>query len=85
MPSIKPLDIALSDIDFPLEQMREAITILRHDSQGLPIYGYYDSLGASHELGGFGTFNPLSIIEPVTSIYGGAGEASGFRITILWT
>jgi Ca2+-binding RTX toxin-like protein len=82
MPSIKPFDITLSDINFLLDQMREAITILRYDSQGRPIYGYIDSAGVSHDLGLFGDFNPLNVTDAVTglSIYDGAREASGFRI-----
>jgi Ca2+-binding RTX toxin-like protein len=82
MPSIKPFDITLSDINFLLDQMRQAITILHYDSQGRPIFGYVDSAGISHELGLFGTFDPLTITDAVTglSIYDGAREASGFRI-----
>src|ERR1700686_2985788 len=82
MPWIKPFDITLSDINFLLDQMREAITILRYDSQGRPIYGYIDSAGVSHDLGLFGDFNPLNVTDAVTglSIYDGAREASGFRI-----
>ncbi|MEA2817888.1 MAG: hypothetical protein QOI93_5770 [Rhodospirillaceae bacterium] len=82
MPSIKQFDITLSDINFLLDQMREVITIQNYDSQGRPIYGYIDSTGDSHVLGLFGTFDPLSITDPVThlSIYDGAREASGFRI-----
>src|SRR5882757_2370356 len=82
MPSIKPFDITLSDINFLLDQMRQAITILHYDSQGRPIFGYVDSAGVSHEQGLFGAFDPLSVTDAVTglSIYDGAREASGFRI-----
>lgn len=65
MPSIKPFDITLSVIDLLLYQMREAITIVHHDSQGRPICDRYDSLGASRGCGLFGTFDPLSIIDPL--------------------
>jgi hypothetical protein len=82
MPSIKPIDVTLVDLNFLLDQMRVAIAILRYDSQGRPIYGYIDAAGVSHELGLFGDFNPQSVTDAVTGlfIYGGAREASGFCI-----
>ncbi|MBZ9799559.1 peroxidase family protein [Mesorhizobium sp. ES1-4] len=91
MPSIKPFDITLSDINFLLDQMRDAIIITHYDATGEAIYGFMDSDGATHDLGTFGNFtqngdpvDPLGIIDPVTglSIYDGAREASGFRIPI---
>lgn len=82
MPSVKPFEITLGDINYLLDQMRDAIFIVRSDAQGRPIYGYHDSAGVVHELGLFGTFDPLGIVDPITglSIYDGAREASGFRI-----
>ncbi|MCS3744356.1 peroxidase family protein [Rhizobium sp. BK661] len=82
MPSVKPFEITLGDINYLLDQMRDAIFIVRFDAQGRPIYGYHDSAGVVHELGLFGTFDPLGIVDPITglSIYDGAREASGFRI-----
>ncbi|TPK85674.1 hypothetical protein FJ936_09035 [Mesorhizobium sp. B2-4-13] len=84
MPSIKPFDITLSDINFLLDQMRDAILITGYDASGQAIYGYTDAGGTTRTLGLFGTFDPLSIIDPIThlSIYDGAREASGFRIPI---
>jgi Ca2+-binding RTX toxin-like protein len=84
MPSFKPFDITLGDINFLLDQMRDAIEIVRYDANGQPVYGYADSAGTSHELGLFGTFDPLAVTDAVTgaSIYDGAREASGFRIPV---
>ncbi|TPK92269.1 hypothetical protein FJ934_20890 [Mesorhizobium sp. B2-4-12] len=84
MPSIKPFDITLSDINFLLDQMRDAIFITGYDASGQAIYGYTDAGGTTRTLGLFGTFDPLGIIDPTThlSIYDGAREASGFRIPV---
>ncbi|WP_172599275.1 peroxidase family protein [Rhizobium leguminosarum] len=82
MPSVKPFEITLGDINYLIDQMRDAIFVVRFDAQGRPIYGYHDSAGVVHELGLFGSFDPLSIVDPITglSIYDGAREASGFRV-----
>jgi Ca2+-binding RTX toxin-like protein len=82
MPSVKPFDITPGDINYLLDQTRDAIFIVRFDAQGRPIYGYHDSAGVVHELGLLGSFDPLSVVDPLTglSIYDGAREASGFRI-----
>jgi Ca2+-binding RTX toxin-like protein len=82
MPSFKPFDITLGDINFLLDQMRDAIKVLGYDGEGRPIYGYTDSTGVNQTLGLFGTFDPLSVTDAVTHlpIYDGAREASGFRI-----
>ena len=84
MPSYKPFEITLSDLNYLLDQMRDAITIIRYDSDGAAVYGYVDSAGAQHELGLFGSFDPLSVNDFVTGlpIYDGAREASGFRLPI---
>jgi Ca2+-binding RTX toxin-like protein len=84
MPSSKPFFITMGDINYLLDQMRDAIKIVRYDANGRPIYGYADTAGVSHELGLFGSFDPLAITDPVTglSIYDGAREASGFRLPI---
>jgi Ca2+-binding RTX toxin-like protein len=84
MPSFKPFVITMGDINYLLDQMRDAIKILRYDANGQPVYGYVDTAGASHELGLFGAFNPLAVTDAVTglSIYDGAREASGFRLPI---
>src|SRR5882757_597648 len=84
MPSFKPFNITMGDINYLLDQMRDVIKIVRYDANGQPIYGYVDTAGASHELGLFGTFDPLTVTDAVTglSIYDGAREASGFRLPI---
>jgi hypothetical protein len=84
MPSSKPFVITMGDINYLLDQMRDAIKIVRYDANGQPIYGYIDTAGASHDLGLFGTFDPLAVTDEVTglSIYDGAREASGFRLPI---
>ena len=84
MPSSKPFVITMGDINYLLDQIRDAIKIVRYDANGQPIYGYIDTVGASHELGLFGTFDPLAVTDGVTglSIYDGAREASGFRLPI---
>jgi hypothetical protein len=61
MPSSKPFVITMGDINYLLDQMRDAIKIVRYDANGQPIYGYIDTAGASHELGLFGTFDPLAV------------------------
>jgi Ca2+-binding RTX toxin-like protein len=83
MPSSKPFVITLGDINYLLDQMRDAIKIQRYDANGQPVYGYVDTAGVSHELGLFGTFDPLTVTDAVTGlIYDGAREASGFRLPI---
>jgi hypothetical protein len=84
MPSSKPFVITMGDVNYLLDQMRDAIKIVRFDANGQPIYGYVDTAGVSHELGLFGTFDPLAVTDAVTglSIYDGAREASGFRLPI---
>jgi Ca2+-binding RTX toxin-like protein len=82
MPSFKPFDITLGDLNFLLDQMRDAIKVIGYDGAGRPIYGYTDSTGVTQTLGLFGTFDPLNVTDAVTHlpIYDGAREASGFRI-----
>ncbi|MCK1404900.1 peroxidase family protein [Bradyrhizobium sp. 76] len=82
MPSSKPFVITMGDVNYLLDQLRDAIKIVRFDANGQPIYGYVDSAGVSHDLGLFGTFDPLAVTDAVTglSIYDGAREASGFRL-----
>lgn len=76
MLSIKPFDIALSDVNVLLDQLREAISILHYDSQGRPIYGYIDSIGIPHMLGSFGITDLFTLLSNDV----GAREASGFHI-----
>lgn len=80
MPSIKPFDITLSVINLLLYQMREAITIVHHDSQGRPICDHYDSLGASHGFGLFARSIHSLLTRLCTCRATTAPEASGFRI-----
>jgi Ca2+-binding RTX toxin-like protein len=84
MPSSKPFFITMGDVNYLLDQMRDAIKVVRYDANGQPIYGYADTAGVSHELGLFGTFDPLAVVDAVTGlpIYDGAREASGFRLPI---
>lgn len=84
MPSSKPFVITMGDVNYLLDQMRDAIKVLRYDANGRAVYGYVDTAGAAHELGLFGTFDPLAVTDAVTglSIYDGAREASGFRVPI---
>ena len=84
MPSYKPFEITLGDINYLLDQMRAAIVILRYDGNGRAVFGYYNSIGGVVEMGLFGTFDPLTIVDPTTglSIYDGAREASGFRLSV---
>jgi Ca2+-binding RTX toxin-like protein len=93
MPSSEPFHITLSDLNYLLDQMRDAIYVIEYDAEGHAIYGFRDSSGVVHKLGQFGQFHldnagplldPLQIIDPVTglSIYDGPREASGFRIPV---
>ena len=80
--SAKPFNITLSDIQFLLNQVRfGTIKIVGYDANGNAIYGYTDAGGTTHQLGALGTFDPLSVIDPVTnqSIYYSALDASGLR------
>ena len=83
MPSVKPFEITLGDLNFLLEQLRHTIYVVRIDSSGNPVYGYRDSSQPSGyvELGLFGTFDPLAVNGPDgLPLYQGARDAAGFRI-----
>ena len=84
MPSVKTFDIVLSDINFLLDELNHTILIVRYDNLGHPIYGYRDASGL-HELGLFGSFNPLAVTGVDATgasylLYTGARDSSGFRI-----
>lgn len=84
MPSVKTFDIALSDINFLLNQLNHTILVLRYDGTGKAVYGYRDALGL-HELGLFGTFNPLAVQGTDSAgntyfLYSGERDSDGFRI-----
>lgn len=81
MASTNTFTYTLGDINFILDQLRTAIVVLKLTADGKPVYGYVDSAGVSHELGLFGTFDPLAVKDAVTGlpIYDGARDASGLR------
>ena len=83
MPTIKQFNITLGDINFLLDQLRHTILVVGYDARGEAIYGYRDPASATgfHELGLFGTFDPLTVTGPDgLPIYAGARDAAGFRI-----
>src|ERR1700750_2246828 len=84
MPSIKSFNITLGDINFLLDQLRHTIVVVRWDSTtGQPIYGYRDASSATgyHELGAFGSFDPLLVNGPDgLPLYQGARDSAGMRI-----
>src|SRR5258706_13976988 len=83
MPSIKTFEITLGDINYLLEQLSHTILVVRYDASGRPIYGYRDGNEPTgyHELGLFGTFDPLSVTGPDgLPIYDGARDPAGMRI-----
>ena len=83
MPTFKQFNITLNDINFLLDQLRHTILVVGYNGQGEPIYGYRDPTSATgyHELGLFGSFDPLSVNGPDgLPIYAGARDAAGFRI-----
>ena len=83
MPTIKQFNITLGDINFLLDQLRHTIMVVGYNAKGEAIYGYRDPASATgfHELGLFGSFDPLTVNGPDgLPIYAGARDASGFRI-----
>ncbi len=50
MPSHKGFEITGSDVTFLSDQTYDALTILGYQN-GVPVYGYYDSLGGVRTLG----------------------------------
>ncbi|MEO8245394.1 MAG: hypothetical protein ABI832_24235, partial [bacterium] len=86
MPTYKSFDLTLGDISYLLDQMHDALRIMRYDLNGHPIYGYIDASGTPHDLG---TFDQITANysansgDPLTdplAIYAGARAANGFRI-----
>ena len=83
MPTIKQFNITLGDINFLLDQLRHTILVVGYDAKGEAIFGYRDpgSPTGFHELGLFGSFDPLAVNGPDgLPIYAGARDAAGFRI-----
>jgi Ca2+-binding RTX toxin-like protein len=83
MPSVKSFQITLGDINYLLEQLSHTILVIRYDAFGRPIYGYLDAHEPTgyHELGLFGSFDPLGVNGPDgLPIYGGARDPAGMRI-----
>ena len=83
MPTIKQFNITLGDINFLLDQLRHTILVVGYNARGEAIYGYRDPASATgfHELGLFGSFDPLAVNGPDgLPIYAGARDAAGFRI-----
>ncbi|MDB5540940.1 MAG: heme peroxidase [Devosia sp.] len=83
MPSVRAFNITLSDTNFLLDQLRQTIVVVRYDANGQAVFGYVNSLGATVELGTFGTFDPLAVTDPTNGnalIYDGARDPTGIRI-----
>ncbi|WP_188517760.1 peroxidase family protein [Alsobacter metallidurans] len=84
MPTIKPFEITLNDVNFLLDQLRRTIKVVGYDAQGRPIYGTEDGAGV-HQLGIFGSFDPLTVTVTgldglVAPVYLGARDAAGLRV-----